>query len=245
MDEFTRFYDSVLSYIPRATPKEQDEIRQELQDHLEDHRDLLLDYGVSELEARKRAVESMGDAEEIGRAWNSHLSPFWLWVGKLSKALCILLIVCMILPFCIRITDIWDNLSVRGSASPDTAHSLDSTVFWSQELDIRQDFGEHVIRLYRVELAKARGQHYVQIHMVSYPKNPLHYAMDCDILMTSIRCNAEQPRSGSGGGGSGVGYATWSANFAVDKGLELAEITLEHRGHSFYAALPLDWEGAS
>ena len=70
MTTFRDFCDGVLGAIPRATGRERDEIRAELLDHLSDHRDLLMEYGMEELEAERRAIEAMGDPEEIGRAWN-------------------------------------------------------------------------------------------------------------------------------------------------------------------------------
>ena len=48
MKEFQHFSDTVLEHIPRATLSEQEEITRELLDHLEDHKELLMEYGMSE-----------------------------------------------------------------------------------------------------------------------------------------------------------------------------------------------------
>ena len=82
MEQIKTFCDDVLSGIPRATPRERADIRDELLDHLLEHKDVLMSYGLEEAEAEKRAVEAMGDAEGIGKAWNEKLSPFWLWLGR-------------------------------------------------------------------------------------------------------------------------------------------------------------------
>ena len=79
MERINNFCDSVLGCIPRATRREKDDIRDELLDHLLEHKDVLIGYGLEEAEAEKRAVEAMGDAEGIGKAWNEKLSPVWLW----------------------------------------------------------------------------------------------------------------------------------------------------------------------
>lgn len=259
MDVFTQFYDSVLSYIPRATPAEQEEIRQELQDHLEDHCDQLMEHGFGLLEAKKRAVETMGDPEEIGRAWNSHLSPVWLWVGRLSKVFSIVLILVMLWPLGVQLFGAWENLAGRFDVKPHSrSASSNYEVFWSQDVDVRQEFGSHIIRIYRVELSQNTnvsndtsdapgfyiplGEYCVSIYMMSYAKNPFHNTME-NILQNAL-CNGEDSPSG-GGSGSGSGCTYWTASYPIEKGAETAQITLDLYDNHFSAEFELDWGGAS
>lgn len=259
MDVFTQFYDSVLSHIPRATPVEQDEIRQELQDHLEDHRDLLMEHGFGLLDAKKRAVETMGDPEEIGRAWNSHLSPVWLWIGRISKVCSILLILFMLWPLAIQLGGAFENLSGRFEVEPHRrSASSDYEAFWSQNVDIRQEFGEHIIRIYQVELAQNQafkddtsaapgfsiplGEYCISVYMMTYAKNPFHYAMEN--VLQYAQCNGEESPSG-GGGGSGTGCTYWTATYPIAKGAETALVTLDLYDNHFSAELELDWGGVS
>lgn len=84
MGEMT-FCEIVLEQLPRATGGEREAIRAELEDHLADHRDALTEKGMDPEEALQKAEEAMGDPEEIGKALNAQLSPFWLWVKRVAQ----------------------------------------------------------------------------------------------------------------------------------------------------------------
>ena len=249
MDVHNAFCDAVLAYIPRATPQEQEEIRRELRSHLEDHRDMLLEHGADEPEANVKAIEAMGPAEEIGRAWNKQLSPIWLWIGRICKVAFILLMLCAILPAVDRFGGVWDNFQARTEVPGSSASAVAPgyQMFWEQELDIRQEFGEHIIRLYRVELGTIpqdeNGEYYLQLYTVSYPKNPFHNALKVDILALGLLCNGTE-WGGSGGGGSDLGFVRWRAGMFIEKDTPVVEVKLEHMGNRFYAEIPLDWGGA-
>ena len=78
-------------------------IAQELTAHYEDHLQALLDLGYEQDEAEARALESMGDAEAVGRALN-HVHKFWL--GVLWKFSQILLLVLMLF---LPISLLWEH----------------------------------------------------------------------------------------------------------------------------------------
>ena len=61
------FCQAVLAHIPRVTAAEREAIRQELLEHLADHREALEAGGMDAAAAGERAVAAMGDAGEIGR----------------------------------------------------------------------------------------------------------------------------------------------------------------------------------
>ena len=113
MKKFDLFCDSVLSCIPRATKRERADIREELLDHLESHKEVLLGYGVEEEQAEREAVEAMGDAGKIGAAWNAMLSPFWLWLGRICAACCVLLVLQTALRSEYRLKMIWNIWQVQ------------------------------------------------------------------------------------------------------------------------------------
>ena len=247
MDVHNEFCDAVLAYIPRATPQEQEEIHRELCSHLEDHRDMLLEHGADETEAKVKAVEAMGPAEEIGRAWNKQLSPVWLWIGRICKVAFVFVMLCAIMPAADQISGVWENLQVRTEVPESSRGPSGYQVFWEQELDIRQEFGEHIIRLHRVELGTIpqdeNGEYYLQLYTVSYPKNPFHNALKVDILGLGLLCNGIE-WGGSGGGGSDLGFVRWRAGMLIEKDTPVVEVKLEHMGNRFYAEIPLDWGGA-
>ena len=248
MKQFQHFSETVLEHIPRATLSEQEEITRELLDHLEDHKELLMEYGMSEQEAVQRAVDCMGNPVEIGSAWNKQLSPFWLWVKRISQTLCITLALLMLWPLGYYLFGVYENLSVRGSELPfsDTSDRIPG-VFWEQETDIRQEFGQHIIRIYQVTLSEMSqdkaidGPYFVTVYMVSYPQNPLHYALNLNLL-SKVRCGGEESPSG-GGGGSGPGYTKWRSSFPVAQGTDTVHLTLDQHNNHFSVEIPLDWGG--
>ena len=66
-------------------PKEKDAVAQELQDHLADHADALVEAGWDPEEAQAHALAAMGEAKEVGRALDREFpfggwcSPGWPW----------------------------------------------------------------------------------------------------------------------------------------------------------------------
>lgn len=247
MAVYDAFCDAVLAYIPRATQSEQEEIRRELCSHLEDHRDMLMEHGADGQEALSKAIQAMGPAEEIGRAWNKQLSPMWLWIGRICKIAFVLLMLCAILPAIDQISGVCENLQARTEVPESFRGPSGYQVFWEQELDIHQEFGEHIIRLYRVELGTVpqdeNGEYYLQLYTVSYPKNPFHNALKVDILALGLLYNGIE-WGGSGGGGSDLGFVRWRAGMFIEKDTPVVEVKLEHMGNRFYAEIPLDWGGA-
>lgn len=251
MDDFKGFFERVLAHIPRATSAERDAIRQELSDHLDDHLELLLEGGMDETQARTRVLAAMGDPREIGAAWNNQLSPLWLWTERLCKVCFIVLLLVMFWSSLAQIFLAVINLSTRFSVdSADRSVPSGYEVVWQEDLDIKQEFGQHVIGIYRVELAQEvspqadpdlLGHQYINVYLVSYAKNPFHSNMDLNIFLNDLRCNGEtSPSSGSGGGRSHC----WTASFPVEQDAESVEITLDHNGQHFSAEIELDWGGA-
>lgn len=77
--------DRVAWAMHRATRQERREIARELADHVEDRAGALAAEGCTLREAENRAVEVMGDPEEVARALDKQLSPLWLYVGRLAR----------------------------------------------------------------------------------------------------------------------------------------------------------------
>ena len=241
MATFKEFCDGVLREMPRATAGEKADIREELTDHLLEHRDMLLDHGMEQEEAERRAVEAMGDAEAIGKAWNDKLSPFWLWCGRVCKVLLVLLALALILPAYSWAERLGDNLYARYSGEPkgydtvEDAYAVRST----DHCDIREQFGEHIIRIYRTRLAGRNGEAFLHVDLVTYPENPFHDPLYYDVLMHHLRCDGQPSLVGEGGG------QYWSAAFPVSREAERVSITLDYLGQHFETEIALDWKGES
>ncbi len=73
----------VLQQLRHATAAEREEVRRELEAHLEDRMEALLDLGWSLEETQAKAEEALGDPVEIGKALDGLYSPLWLWLDRL------------------------------------------------------------------------------------------------------------------------------------------------------------------
>ncbi len=74
------------------------EVYQELMDHLRDHRDALMEQGVSEEDAAAQAVEAMGSAKEISLELEKIHRPFWGYFLRICKITLVLLLCICIIP---------------------------------------------------------------------------------------------------------------------------------------------------
>jgi len=80
------FWKRVDTQLHRPNDKERYALRDELEAHIEDHALALEETGCPAEETEARAVEAMGEPEEIGKALNNQFSVFWqvmIWVGTL------------------------------------------------------------------------------------------------------------------------------------------------------------------
>ena len=247
MEQIKTFCNDVLSGIPRATPRERADIRDELLDHLLEHKDVLMGYGLEEAEAEKRAVEAMGDAEGIGKAWNEKLSPVWLWLGRVCMVCCVLLVWYALARSEYRLRMIWNIWQVQQKeviCGLDEMEAYD--LVWDKDPGICEEFGEHMIRIHRTALWEAKGEkerYVLQVYMITYPQDPMVYPLSTHTLLGRIESNAERT-SGSGAEFDMQGYSEARHNYFVEKGMEVVELDLEYHGHEFHAEIELDWGGA-
>lgn len=191
--ECWEFCREVTKHIPRATRAEREAITWELRDHVMDRAQALEETGCSPGDSIEKAVERMGDPEEIGRAFNEQLSPFWLWLGRASLLLAAAL--------CALVLSDWDGLSRLGqNLVARTAPSLliDWNVsyfalveveekgeskyyhFWAdtpeeagytqhEDCDLRLRFGDQVLRVFRIYRNPTNGR--VGVILVGYSQD--------------------------------------------------------------------------
>ena len=82
------FLDQVLSPLNRLTAEERESVRRELEEHVEDRMEAMLDMGWDPALAESRCLEAMGDPVEIGREMARQYRGWgWLWLGRAAVAL--------------------------------------------------------------------------------------------------------------------------------------------------------------
>ena len=85
VSKFNDFCTQVCEHV-RFSP-DHAAIRAELAAHWEDHAAALMERGIPEEEAARRALEAMGDPEEIGKELDKSHSPLLGWFQELFRAL--------------------------------------------------------------------------------------------------------------------------------------------------------------
>ena len=246
MTTFRDFCDGVLSKMPRATNREREDIREELLDHLSEHRDMLLEYGYEPLEAEQKAIAAMGDPAEIGRAWNKTLSPLWLWLGRVCATAFVLILLFNVTNIYGKVETISDALQVRYSADAKASNlgpSAGYEVIWSEDPGIEENFGEHIIRIHQVQLWQHQSfhdDHFLRVRFASYHQDPWGHSLSSAVFR-AIEYTGATP---AGGGSSQTSYATWyEQELKLEPGQETVGIYLEYMGNEFTAELELDWGG--
>ncbi len=246
MTTLREFCDSVLEKIPRATGREKEDIRAELTDHLLEHRDMLVEHGVEELEAEQRAIRAMGDPVEIGAAWNAQLSPFWLWLGRV----CLIVALALLWSSLGTVSRTADRLGAAMEVRRDVeagalrGEEPDYTLLWTKDPGVEEPFGEHIIRIHRVELWKSKyepEEYRLRIAYVTYHKDLLGMALNNGAL-SAITYGAGGDYRG-GGSSQNATVSRASHRVDVEKGLEELPVYLEYNGNTFSTVLKLDWGG--
>ena len=247
--EFCR---AVLDQIPRATAAGREDICRELMEHLEDHREALMEGGLDEAAAQARSVEAMGDAGEIGRQWNARLSPLWLWVGRVCRAAAILLLAALLIRPGSILSCAVDSLQARWCDDP-VESAIHPDAVWIREVDLRVQLHDQVIRVHRVALveddwidmqAGRQGTYQLYVQALSYARNPFRPALS----IWGMRCNGED---GKQVGASPSPYNLRGADartmaFPLEAGISTAVITFAPYGRTAATlSLPISWEEVS
>ena len=206
------FMDQVLLPLGRLTAEERAGVRRELEEHVEDRMEALLEMGWSEELAESRCLEAMGDPMEIGREMaRQYPGPWWLWIGRAAVILTAVVCIQAVLGFGM-LGYAWDSLTVR--ISPSTAVSIGElkNVEAVEELDIRAEVGNDVLRIYQVSVGEKDGQRAAMVLACMYDRWPF------GIVANGLRARSEllsqRGETGTSGGGRGTATAQYAARWA-------------------------------
>ncbi len=99
-----------------VSPKERQSARQELLDHIEDHMEVYLAMGMTELQAEERALGAMGDPAEVAKLLRKAHQPILTRLLQLCRVAAIFLAVVVLWNICVSP----DNLRRNYFCSPAT-----------------------------------------------------------------------------------------------------------------------------
>lgn len=203
------FLDQVLSPLGRLTAQERENVRRELEEHVEDRMEALLEMGWDAELAEARCLEAMGDPAEIGREMaRQYRGRGWLWIGRAAAALTVVVCIQALLGLGMLGTA-WDSLSVR--FCPSTAISIGEleNVETVVDLDIRAEIGNDILRVYMVFVGEKDGQRAAMVLACMYDRLP--FGIAADGLASRSELWNERGGTGTSAGGSG----NYRAEYAV------------------------------
>lgn len=163
------FTDQVLLSLGRLTADEREDVRRELEEHVEDRMEALLDMGWDEGLAEERCLEAMGDPGEIGRELaKQYQGRGWLWLGRAALLLTVVLCAQALLSLG-ALFHARDSLEARIYPRMDT--QLDQAEC-SERVNLKIPMGNDVLRVFRVTLGRHEGQRVAEIAMCAYDRWP-------------------------------------------------------------------------
>lgn len=202
------FMYQVLSPLGRLTVEERENIRRELEEHVEDRMEALLEMGWDEELAESRCLEAMGDPAEIGREMaRQYPGRWWLWLGRAAVVLTVVVCVQALLGFGL-LSNAWDSLEAR--FCPSTAISIGElkNVEAVEDLDIRAEVGNDVLRIYQVSVGEKDGQRAAMVLACAYDRWPFGVvAAGLRVRSTVVSQRGEMGTSGGSRGNYGAEYA--------------------------------------
>lgn len=260
------FCDRVLERLSRATDKEKEAVRRELETHMEDHRDALVEAGMDPAAALNKVEEAMGDPEEVGKALNDQYSTFWLWVKRVTQGVIGVLMLLAFALFPIRpalvtgpvdvLTCVWENWQARQGKGLKLDGGIDSDYApYSWQCRETMQVGEDIVYLAQVDLipflpANDPRCYNGYFYFCTYNKN-LFVPANGEFL-DLITITPEHPVPPEIGYNSyGWSYfssqeerGSWERVYVglVMKGDAYVDVTYDHYGTYVTMRCPLNWE---
>lgn len=237
------YTDAVLAVLRHVTRREREAIRREIDGHIEDHMEDLLELDYPPELAEERTLSAMGDPGEVGRALNRQYPFRWLVAARTAMALTIAAVLLMGSGLLGFLSNTGDNLRAR--FCPETLvaveyHSdhLDAV----KELDLRAELEDVTVRVYQAGLTNASGGGMAYVALSCWNDNPFveppelinTFGWEEVLRITGSSCGLPP----SGGTGS-----KWTFVYEVPVNYgDTVEITYERWGRSFRLSVPLPWE---
>ncbi len=206
------FLDQVLSPLGRLTAQERENVRRELEEHVEDRMEALLEMGWSAELAEERCLEAMGDPAEIGREMaRQYRGKGWLWLGRAAVVLTVVVCIQALLGVGM-LGAAWDSLTVRFNPPRTISIGELKNVEAEEELDIRAEIGNDILRIYQVSVGEKDGQRAAMVLACAYDRWP--FGIVVDSLFGRSELWNERGETGTSGGGSGNSGAVCAALWA-------------------------------
>ncbi len=205
------YTETVLSTLRRVTGDEKLAIRAELDGHIEDHMEGLLELGYVEALAEERTLAAMGDPKEVGRELNKQYTgwPFVL-LSRAAVALTAVLCIQALLGVAV-LGNLWDSVWAR--TVPLEPEEISSAA--KEQLDIRIPVGSDVVRVYGVSRLTREGVPAAGVFLCAYDRLP--GGVVSDYLLPNVRIEDQRgtPLEWQSDGGGYVSHGSFGADYQV------------------------------
>ena len=242
----TEYVERVLSVMRHVTPSEREAIRAELAAHIEDHICDLLELDYDEALAEERTMALMGDPEEVGRELDKqYTNSFWLWLEGIAKILLVPMILISLLGIGI-LFHAADHLEARFAPE---GYRTDFPAEITEEVDLRIQIGNDILRVYQVALGKESHYNYdleksemlptVQVSVCAYDRIP--FGIVSGDLFTYLKAADQRGKEiDTGGGGAGSWGAEYNRYYIpVEPGDTYVTLSYDRFGESVTLKVPL------
>jgi hypothetical protein len=229
-EEYT---ERVLAAMHRVTIRERDAICAELDGHIEDRIEALLELGYEPELAEERVMARMGDPEEVGRELDKQYPRFWLiaeWV--LKTLVCVLALVLVF--DTLTMYSVWDSLQAR--MEPYEYAGKHQLEHMNMPLDIRREIGSDILHIYGSG-TNPNGEIHVLYYW--YDQDLLGYVTGENVEL--VDCRGEQVLGG-GGWSRSSRLSSCDSRGTVQNGDPYVTVVVVRFDERYEIQVPLKWE---
>ena len=259
MEPWYRSYcQAVVRCLRHATAKERQNVRWELECHLQDHAEALEAAGHPPEQAQAHALAAMGDPQEVGSALDREFPLGWLILSRGALVLVLIGAVLLALLLPQQLYGCVNSLIARGDLLHSNTHfrDIDPTIETAAPLDVTFTLPNgDVIDLYGVTLIqKKTGKYLVPkepdgyiagVYAVCYNKNPFrdpYYGLE---TLDGLDNSGTPYQAGSGGEKSSPNADYGCLEFSTLAPGDTLTIRCRAPGYTAQQTIPLPWQEVS
>lgn len=228
------FTDRVLLPLTKLTWEEREDIRRELEEHIEDRMEYYLEKGWDEAPAEARCLEAMGDPAEIGQEMARQyrrLDRGWLWLGRAAVLLTVVLCVQALLGLGM-LGFVWDSFTVRFLQIPPVWEAEMDTIEANGPSELRIPVGNDIVRVAWVNVGERKGERQAEVLLYSYDRVPGGV-----VARSALRCLTLENQRGE----RGLHQGGYTGHYMVERSIRYVPV----EPGDTYVTLSYDWLGES
>ena len=184
MPSYHDYTNAVCACLRHATPKEQQAVARELQDHLDDHAAALVEAGWDPEQAQAHALEAMGEAQEVGQALDREFPLRWWMLSRVAG--CVLLIALLLAVSWLRepVMDLYFYHQAKQDPLSFDWHREELPALTPLDLQAALPGGT-TLSVYAMGVTENdTGSYDAYVCAVSYSEDPFHFPSDAAQYLT-------------------------------------------------------------